>query len=448
MLMIPIKNGDKKMRSYSFLYLIFVALINQNKYWFSSLAKIAFIALTIANQIFSQNTNYILYNTSNSGLPVNWVHSFAIDRTNNIWIGTYWNGLVKYDGNTRSTYSLCGPDFVTAIAVDRDNNLWVGACDLYKFDGNNWITYSLPSGCGINEIIIDENNIKWIGDICGHLIMFDDTSWTVFNTYANWKPPNFNHISIAIDSSGVIWIGSSQGGLERYDGTEWSIVDTILSVRSIAVDSSNNKWLGTFYSGLVKYNDSDFVFYTPSNSGNPDYFINVVKIDKHNNIWSGGYLTGLTKYDGQVWRNINTSNSCLTSDHIFCLAFDDSENIWIGAYTPYDSLYGGLAVYNENGISDLRFDNELLPEVLILEQNYPNPFNSSTNIRYIVHKISKLQIKIFDILGNEIETLVNDEKYPGEYEYIWNPQSISSGIYILQLKTESYVQSKKMVYLK
>jgi ligand-binding sensor domain-containing protein len=82
----------------------------------------------------------------------------------------------------------------------------------------------------------------------------------------------------------------------------------------------------------------------------------VVKIDKLNNVWSGGYFTGLTKYDGQTWRNINTSNSCLTSDHIFCLAFDDSENIWIGAYTPYDSLYGGLAVYNENGVNNFYFD--------------------------------------------------------------------------------------------
>ncbi|MCX8106736.1 MAG: T9SS type A sorting domain-containing protein [Ignavibacterium album] len=174
----------------------------------------------------------------------------------------------------------------------------------------------------------------------------------------------------------------------------------------------------------------------------------MVKIDKYNNIWSGGYFTSLTKFDGQVWRNINASNSCLTSDHIFCLAFDDSENIWIGAYTPYDSLYGGLAVYNENGINDLRFNNEALPEGFVLVQNYPNPFNSSTRIRYIVDKTSQIQIKIFDILGYEIGTLVNEEKYPGEYEEIWNPQSSPSGVYILQLKSESYIQSKKMVYLK
>jgi hypothetical protein len=66
-------------RSGIFIHLISLALNNQNKYRFSSLIKIIFIALTIANQIFSQTTNCILYNTSNSGLHVNWVLPRAFD---------------------------------------------------------------------------------------------------------------------------------------------------------------------------------------------------------------------------------------------------------------------------------------------------------------------------------------------------------------------------------
>ncbi len=89
-----------------------------------------------------------------------------------------------------------------------------------------------------------------------------------------------------------------------------------------------------------------------------------------------------------------------------------------------------------------------------LEQNYPNPFNPSTKIKYFVPQSSQVQIKIFDVLGNEIETLVNEEKPAGNYELTWNAGGVSAkggyapGVYFYQLRAGSFVETKKMILLK
>ncbi len=68
------------------------------------------------------------------------------------------------------------------------------------------------------------------------------------------------------------------------------------------------------------------------------------------------------------------------------------------------------------------------PDDFVLYQNYPNPFNPSTKIKYSVPQSSHVQIKVFDVLGNEIETLVNEEKPVGTYEITWNAGNLPSGV--------------------
>jgi hypothetical protein len=89
-----------------------------------------------------------------------------------------------------------------------------------------------------------------------------------------------------------------------------------------------------------------------------------------------------------------------------------------------------------------------LPSQYALFQNYPNPFNPSTKIKYSVPQSSQVQIKVFDVLGNEIETLVNEEKPAGTYEITWYAEQLPSGVYFYQLKAGDYVNTKKMVLLK
>jgi hypothetical protein len=96
-------------------------------------------------------------------------------------------------------------------------------------------------------------------------------------------------------------------------------------------------------------------------------------------------------------------------------------------------------------------DEEVIDEVptdFLLSQNYPNPLNPSTKIKYSIPQSSNVVIKVFDILGSEIETLVNEEKPTGTYELMWNAANLPSGVYFYQLKAGDFIQTKKMILLK
>ncbi len=92
--------------------------------------------------------------------------------------------------------------------------------------------------------------------------------------------------------------------------------------------------------------------------------------------------------------------------------------------------------------------NSKLPVKFVLEQNYPNPFNPITTIKYNVASNDNISIKVYDILGNSIATLVNEQKEAGEYEAVFDASNISSGIYFYVLQAGDFREMKKMVLLK
>jgi len=87
-------------------------------------------------------------------------------------------------------------------------------------------------------------------------------------------------------------------------------------------------------------------------------------------------------------------------------------------------------------------------EQFVLEQNYPNPFNPSTKIKYSIPASGIVSIKVFDVLGNEVESLVNEEKLAGSHEVIFSAGSYTSGVYFYKLQAGGIVEIKKMVILK
>ncbi|MCB0732403.1 MAG: T9SS type A sorting domain-containing protein, partial [Ignavibacteriae bacterium] len=91
-----------------------------------------------------------------------------------------------------------------------------------------------------------------------------------------------------------------------------------------------------------------------------------------------------------------------------------------------------------------------LPTEYTLEQNYPNPFNPRTTIKYQIpiREMSNVKLIVYDMLGREVETLVNQKQKPGFYEVEFNGSDLSSGIYFYRITTGNYVESKKMVLLK
>jgi len=133
------------------------------------------------------------------------------------------------------------------------------------------------------------------------------------------------------------------------------------------------------------------------------------------------------------------------------IVFTDENNGWLLGRTPdpiHNYLYrttnggfGGLVEINEE-------KNENFPSEYSLYLNYPNPFNPSTKIGYQLADLGFVSLKIFDAIGNEIVTLVSEEKPAGSYEIEFIATGLPSGIYFYQLKAGEFIQTKKMVYLK
>ena len=93
-------------------------------------------------------------------------------------------------------------------------------------------------------------------------------------------------------------------------------------------------------------------------------------------------------------------------------------------------------------------NTKVIPDAFALQQNYPNPFNPSTSIQYRVSSISQVSLKVYDVLGNEVATLINEEKQVGSYEVEFNATGLSSGMYFYKLQTDNFVETKKMLLLK
>jgi hypothetical protein len=89
-----------------------------------------------------------------------------------------------------------------------------------------------------------------------------------------------------------------------------------------------------------------------------------------------------------------------------------------------------------------------VPSEYSLKQNYPNPFNPSTNIRYSVHKNGMVKLVVFDALGREVQTLVNQSQQAGTYEASFNSSSLNSGVYYYKLTSGDYNETKRMVSIK
>lgn len=106
---------------------------------------------------------------------------------------------------------------------------------------------------------------------------------------------------------------------------------------------------------------------------------------------------------------------------------------------------GTVAVYHKALAQDT---NLVAPPEKIVTQNFPNPFNPSTVISFKLAEQTNVELKIYDILGNEIATLVNESKPAGSYEVEWNASNLPSGVYIYNLRAGTNVQMKKMLLLK
>jgi hypothetical protein len=111
-------------------------------------------------------------------------------------------------------------------------------------------------------------------------------------------------------------------------------------------------------------------------------------------------------------------------------------------------VISGFLAYTSTIVTDVSDEQEIIPTVYKLNQNYPNPFNPSTVISWQLPVSSHVLLKIYDILGNEVAILVNENKETGYYETRFDGSALASGMYIYRLTAGNYISTKKMLMIK
>ena len=138
------------------------------------------------------------------------------------------------------------------------------------------------------------------------------------------------------------------------------------------------------------------------------------------------------------------------------LSNNEPENIFELSQFPIKTFHvGGIVQYEFSGFSDkFRLESGLLLSCkggnseYSLNQNYPNPFNPSTTIKFGIPEASDVQITIYDMVGNKVDVLVNDNLSAGYHTYNWNASNRASGIYFLQMTTSKFTKVNKMLLIK
>ena len=136
----------------------------------------------------------------------------------------------------------------------------------------------------------------------------------------------------------------------------------------------------------------------------------------------------------------------ITQDYWIVKSIIPSTNVDLSIIGVQPFYIPGL-ITKLDGITDI--DDEIsIPNLFTLSQNYPNPFNPTTKIWYSMAEYGNVEIKVYDILGNEVATLVNETKVPGHYAAEFDASSFANGVYIYTIRTNNFVQTKKMILMK
>jgi hypothetical protein len=298
-----------------------------------------------------------------------------------------------------------------------------GALDYYvDYTDGNW-----HHVVGMLDTDDNEARIYYDGNLVANKSVFSEIGSATALTYIGSRGGNEMFFDGIVDEVRLWNTARSQSEVQEYmykqlTGTEpglvayWKFDE---GVGNIAFDKTINENHGTLFGGVQWTDDSaplqpgwlqittDSGFCLPNTSTDIELFFDATEVD------TGDYYASI----------IVKSNDPFTP------------SILVPIHMIVSSTVG--------------LDNDLTtPLVFNLYQNYPNPFNPSTIIKYSIPKTSKVKLTLFNLLGEEVTTLVNEEKNAGYHQVDFNANNLPSGIYFYQLKTNSYVETKKMILLK
>jgi len=237
------------------------------------------------------------------------------------------------------------------------------------------------------------------------------------------------------------------------------------SQNNIAVAVNNNKNDLTVYkkvytgtSLISAANLNSYIYYGINNAATSDSVI----LSDDNGFSDKEKWFALSK--GNNTKTAGGDISLVVSGGPFIIRAKDSINVAyaIAAATTIDSLRTAILLSKTkySTLVGIKADQNKLPDSFALFQNYPNPFNPSTVISYQISDASLVQIKIYDVLGKEVNTLINEQKTVGKYNVVWNGtdnkgSKVSSGVYMYRIQTiplnsntKGFTSTKKMVLIK
>jgi hypothetical protein len=193
---------------------------------------------------------------------------------------------------------------------------------------------------------------------------------------------------------------------------------------------------------IVRTNNGGATWTSQTNplSGTLDYFTSVSFTDANTGtvVGTGGTIVRTTD-GGASW----TSQSINPTDTLLGVSFTDANT---GTAVGNN---GTILRTNTGGVTAVKeYVSTTIPTGFSLMQNYPNPFNPNTAIRFSLAEASFASLKVYNIVGQEITTLVNKRMSPGIYEVSWNANGLPSGVYFYRLQVGSYTETKKLVLLK
>ena len=396
--------------------------------------------------------------------------AIAIDASDNIYLTGGWNEqglLAKYnpEGEQQWINYYTGPEdnyiYTNNIAIDKADNIYVsGQTDMAFLSYALMVRKYNPGGYTIwTHTLYDP-----IFHSAAVSSMKVDVGCNVVFTGYRATGSNRSAYTVKYDSAGALkWIHQPIQNNETAGGHD------------IAVDLSKNIYVtGIFSNGsfadifTTKYSAQGDSLWTAkfAGSGNNADFVEAMALDSLANV----YITGSTRdfINGQF--NIN----CLTimydsssvqkalqqfdgnandEDHGYAIAVDKWNNVIVTGRTAdsvnsFDYL---IIKYGEN-LTDVKESPNPLPTEFILYQNYPNPFNPSTKISWQSPVSSWQTLKVYDVLGNEVATLVDEYRIAGTYEVKFqstvNGRQWASGIYFYRLQVGEFIQTKKMILMK
>lgn len=323
---------------------------------------LSIIYFSCEKKITSINSRIVSIRITDHILPDYFVTSVAFDSKGNAWIGTFKQGLIKYNGNATFFNSENSPlpDSIVMrdIAVDKNDNIWIGSdVGLIKFYKNEFTLYNTSNSPILENVIwsiaIDDNNILWFASCRfrqGGLMKFDGVNWTTF-TPENSKLPSNSVRDVIVDNWNNKWIAMSEtvnnGCIIKITGDNWIIFDekdiglSPYYFGNLAIDIENNLYASLDYMlsslwdmtrpNIIKYDGIHWTINNPVDErGESLGYVGKINIDLSGNIWTclhGREDFVLSVYNGKEWIY---NNSDIPLDWISEIAIDKENTVWLG----------------------------------------------------------------------------------------------------------------------